>query len=172
MKNLKWIERKFNFGYSAEYLPLFIERLKTTAPRIEELVKDISDEKASFMPDDKWSVKQHIGHLTDLEELHDGRLTDFLEKKPTLRAADMQNKKTEEADHNKIAIHDLIADFRMVREKFIAHVRSFNESELMTVSLHPRLQQQINVIDLMYFIAEHDLFHIVHISNIVERKIQ
>jgi hypothetical protein len=168
MKHIKWTERKFIFGYSADYLNLFIERLKCTAPRIEELTKNISEEKCSFMPDGKWSIKQHIGHLTDLEELHDGRLNDFRAKLEILRAADMTNLKTEEADHNKISVTDLIKNFRSLRKRFIDHVLTFDEGELNQKSLHPRLQEQINPIDLLYFVAEHDLFHLEIISRIAE----
>lgn len=168
MKHIKWTERKFDFGYPPEYLHLFTERLKCTAPRIEELTKNISDEKSSFMPNAKWSIKQHIGHLADLEELHDGRLNDFRAKLEILRAADMTNLKTEEADHNKISIADLIKDFISSRKKFIDHVMTFDEKVLDQRSLHPRLQKQINVIDLLYFVAEHDLFHLEIISRIAE----
>lgn len=169
MQQLKWIERKFNFGFGPEYLPLFIERLRSTAPRIEELTMNLSNEALSFMPSGKWSVKQHIGHLTDLEELHDGRLHDFLEGKNPLRAADMNNKKTEEADHNKYSASELILNFRNSREKFIEHVLRFSDEQLQRRSLHPRLKQEINVVDLLHFIAEHDLFHQTHIAIILKR---
>jgi hypothetical protein len=167
MAQLKWIERKFNFGYTPEYLPLFIERLLSTAPRIEELVKDLSEENASLMPSGKWSIKQHIGHLTDLEELHDGRLDDFLKKRNPLRAADMGNKKTEDADHNNRTMIELFTDFRSSRNEFIKKVLSFSEKELRIRSLHPRLKEEINVIDMLHFVAEHDLFHQLHIAGII-----
>lgn len=170
MQQLKWIERKFNFGYGEEYLPLFVERLRSTLPRIKELTGNITDKDASFMPEGKWSIKQHIGHLTDLEELHAGRLYDFLEKKSTLRPADMDNKKTEEADHNKRTLPDLLSDFKNSREKFIRHVLEFSKEELLRKAIHPRLKEEINVIDLLHFVAEHDLFHQVHIFNIISEK--
>jgi hypothetical protein len=170
MKQLKWIERKFNFGYGPEYFPLYIERLRSTVPRIEELIKKVSDEQASFMPDGKWSVKQHIGHLSDLEPLHDGRLFDFLEGKQVLRAADMENKTTETADHNKLSLEKLISDLRKTRENFIGHVSEFSDEQLQLRALHPRLKEEINVVDLLHFVAEHDLFHQVHIGNIIFSK--
>jgi hypothetical protein len=167
---LKWIERKFNFGYTSEYLPLYVERLSSTAPRIEELTKNLTEENASIMFRGKWSIKQHIGHLTDLEELHKGRLNDFFEKKDTLRAANMTNKKTEEADHNSKPVSVLLNEFRISREKFIHHVGTFQEQQLETRSFHPRLKTEINVIDLLHFVTEHDLFHQAHIAEIINRK--
>jgi hypothetical protein len=47
MEQLKWTERKFDFGFRKEYLPFMLERIKSTAPRIEELMKNISEEKAT-----------------------------------------------------------------------------------------------------------------------------
>lgn len=170
MQQLKWIERQFNFGFSPVYLPLFIERLRSTAPRIEDLTKNITDKNASFMPSGKWSVKQHIGHLTDLESLHDGRLRDFIERKNPLRPADMENKKTGEAGHNNRSLMELISDFKTSRENFIEHVLTFSEDQLQIRSVHPRLNKEINVVDLLHFIAEHDLYHQTQISNILKHS--
>jgi len=104
MEVLKWTDRKFQFGYSKEYLPFFIERLKTIAPRIEELITTIPETILSKREDNHWSIKEHIGHLSDLEELHDGRIDDFENAKNTLRAADMSNEKTNKANHNNSSI--------------------------------------------------------------------
>src|SRR3989344_4237082 len=169
MKQLKWIERKFNFGYGPEYFSLFIERLRSTAPRIEEIIKNCSEEELCFMPEGKWSIKQHIGHLTDLEALHDARLNDYLQKKEVLRPADMENKAKEEANHNKTSINKLISDMRASREEFIKNVSAFSDEQLLIRSLHPRLKAEINVVDLLHFIAEHDLFHQTHIALILEK---
>jgi uncharacterized damage-inducible protein DinB len=166
---LKWVERKFNFGYGPEYLPLFLERLHSTSPVIIELTRNLTEGKASIMPSGKWSVKQHIGHLTDLEELHEGRLHDFRNGINPLRAADMGNKKTKEADHNSNPLSALISAFTESRQKFIEHVTLFSEEELQRRSLHPRLKQEINVIDLLHFIAEHDLFHQTIMRDIIRQ---
>lgn len=171
MKHLKWIERKFDFGYTVEYLPLFLERLKSTAPRIEEIVKGSSEAELSHMPNGKWSIKQHIGHLTDLEELHNARLHDYRAGKDVLRPADMKNVKTEEADHNKRSVGELISELRKTRADFIEHLLSFSEEELMKKAMHPRLQQQVSVIDLLHFIAEHDLFHVVHMERCLDPEL-
>lgn len=93
MKQLKWAERKFDFGFRKEYLPFLLERLRATAPRIEELVHNIPENILSKQFKGQWSVKEHIGHLIDLEELHDARTEQFAEGSKELRAADMNNKK-------------------------------------------------------------------------------
>ena len=168
MQQLKWTERKFDFGFRQEYLPFLTERIKATAPRIEELIKNSSESDLSKRINDQWSAKQHIGHLIDLEELHETRIDQFAEGLTELRAADMSNKKTYEADHNKRNIKDLIAELRTVRAKFIAKLESLDENNLGHKALHPRLQKQITVVDLVYFVGEHDNHHLTILSQLLK----
>jgi hypothetical protein len=65
MKRLEWFERKFTFGLPAGMLPFYLERLQGTISRIESKVKGVSDEILSQKLDNKWSVKQNIGHLAE-----------------------------------------------------------------------------------------------------------
>jgi len=167
MQQLKWTERKFDFGFRKEYFPFLIERIKATAPRIEELIKNISESNLSKQVNDQWSVKEHIGHLIDLEELHEARIDQFAEGLTELRAADMSNKKTYEADHNKKNGSDLINEFRKTRAQFISKLKSFDESKLDHKALHPRLQKQITIVDLVYFVGEHDNHHLTILSALI-----
>jgi uncharacterized damage-inducible protein DinB len=56
---------------------VIIERLRGTLLQLESTVKNIPDEKLSIKKDGKWSVKEVVGHLFDLEELWNGRINDF-----------------------------------------------------------------------------------------------
>ncbi len=170
MEQINWIERKFNFGYAPGYLPLFIERLNSSVPRIKQLTLGLTAEELRFKPNNKWCIKQHIGHLTDLEELHEGRLQDFLNKLPALRAADMSNKKTEDTDHINTSLKILISDFQSARKNFIDKVRTFTPEQMLFKSFHPRLKQDITVVDLLFFLSEHDNAHLTHISSIIDKK--
>src|SRR4051812_12353001 len=85
MHLMKWTDRQFHFGCSNDFIPFLLERLSATAPRIEELICYSKDPDLSYNPSGKWSVKEQIGHLIDLEELHSGRLTDFQNRLETLR---------------------------------------------------------------------------------------
>ena len=79
-----WIERKFEFNFPVGLFPVIIERLRGALLQLETMVKDLPDEKLSAKKDGKWSVKEVVGHLYDLEELWNGRINDFLEQKQTL----------------------------------------------------------------------------------------
>ncbi|MGF2413864.1 MAG: hypothetical protein ACQUYJ_16150, partial [Ferruginibacter sp.] len=88
MQQVKWIERSFTFNIPVELLPAVLERLRGATARIKEIALAITDNEAAFKPNDKWSIKEHIGHLADLEILHEKRIEEFIQKKEILSAAD------------------------------------------------------------------------------------
>src|ERR1041384_4246267 len=106
----KWIERKFTFDLPAGWMPNVIERLRGTPCRLREIALRLNEHTSSSRKNGAWSIKEHIGHLSDLEDLHEGRLDVLNEGKKTLRAADMSNAKTNLADHNRKSIQLLLAD--------------------------------------------------------------
>ena len=167
IKRIKWTERKFNFDFPVRMFPIIIERLRGTAPHIEELIIGISEISLENKTNDAWSVKQHIGHLNDLEELHEGRIDDFTNGLKTLRPADMTNLKTNEANHNNIPVGKLISDFRNSRNHFISRIENKTEQELITTAIHPRLNQPMRLIDMAYFVAEHDDQHLAIIRELI-----
>jgi hypothetical protein len=95
-----WFERKFDFNFPIGLLPIILERLRGTVFQLEATIKNIPEEQLIIKKDGKWSVKEVIGHLYDLEELWYGRIDDFLSHKEVLRTADLNNTKTHEAGHN------------------------------------------------------------------------
>jgi uncharacterized damage-inducible protein DinB len=166
MKQIKWIDRTFFFGYDKGYIPCFIERLSSTAPRLDELMNGCSEFTASQKKGTEWSVKEHIGHLSDLETLHDGRIDDFINNFGELRPADMTNKETFAGGHNGRTIPQLLSHFRHTRNNFITRVGSLDTEIFNRKALHPRLKQVITLTDLLFFIAEHDNHHMARIATL------
>src|SRR5260370_42286790 len=111
----KWFERKFDFSSEQNIFPSIIERLRGTPARLEEKIQSVSEDILSTKTNSSWSVKENIGHLIDLEPLWMGRLEDILNKETYLRATDLQNQKTNQANHNTHTINDLLKEFRSVR---------------------------------------------------------
>jgi len=153
-------------------LPAIIERLAGTPARVEELTSGLDDQLLSIKPDGKWSIKEEIGHLSDLEPLWSGRLDDFINREPELKAADLTNRKTHEASHNKTSLSTLLDNFRKERRRLVARLISLDEYELLHAALHPRLKTPMRVIDLAYFVAEHDDHHLASIRSILQRNRQ
>ncbi|MFI5185424.1 MAG: DinB family protein [Chitinophagales bacterium] len=162
-----WFERKFEFNFPVGCFPVIVERLRGTLPHIEDLVKNRPEEKLTIKIEGAWSVKEHVGHLYDLEELWYGRIKDFLTGKEILRAADLRNTKTHEADHNKKTIQDLQQQFSSARNKLIDKVKDIDEATASLTSLHPRLQAPMRLIDSLFFVAEHDDHHLTKIRELL-----
>jgi uncharacterized damage-inducible protein DinB len=169
MKKTKWFEREFYLGLPDDELQQLLNRLADTPDRILNLVSNLSDELMSKKPNGKWSIKENIGHLVDLEELHSNRIDDFIEDRKNLRQADLQNKKTENAGHNIKTIDQLIIELKKVRGEFISRINNLDSKVLNRKAIHPRLNQPMRPVDMVYFIAEHDDHHIETIKEIIEK---
>lgn len=163
-----WIERKFEFNFLVGLFPVIIERLRGALLQLESTVKNLPDEKLSFKKDDKWSVKEIVGHLYDLEELWNGRIDDFLEHKETLRAADMSNAKTIAANHNSKSIVELLNQFKIARNSLIDRVKDLDEKTASITALHPRLLTPMRLVDSLFFVAEHDDHELTKIRLLIQ----
>lgn len=124
------------------------------------------DERCSYN-NDGWSVKEHLGHLYDLEELWWRRLQDFLDGKEFLSVADLTNTKTKEAGHNQKTLEQLMQQFISERQRALEAIYDFDKVTLALTSIHPRLGQPMCFIDSLYFVAEHDDHHITPISTLL-----
>jgi len=162
-----WFERKFEYNFPVGYFPIVVERLRGTLPRIESMIKNRSEEQLTRKIEGSWSVKEQIGHLYDLEELWFGRAEDFLSGEKILRAADLNNTKTHEANHNLRTTDDLLQKFSFARNKLIEKVKDINEETESLISVHPRLQAPMRLIDSLFFVAEHDDHHLAKIRELL-----
>jgi DinB superfamily len=163
---MEWFKRQFSFDLPLEMFPNIVERVRGTPARLEELTRGISPELLTHREDDKWSIQEQAGHLLDLEELGMKRLDDYEAKRETLFAADLANRKTHEANHNGNSIENILAAFRQERMEFVGRLDSYDEAFVRQTALHPRLNQKIRVIDLAFFIAEHDDHHLARITEL------
>lgn len=158
-----WFERKFEFNFSAELFPTLCVRLLGTPPRLEEMLRSRPRDLLVARREEKWSIQEQVGHLLDLESLWSARLADFLEGKPQLSVADLQNRKTHEANHNAREIEDLLGEFRNARTSFVEKLDTTEPALFERTLLHPRLKQPMRLVDHLYFVAEHDDHHLAKI---------
>jgi hypothetical protein len=161
---LPWFERNLRFGHSAVMLPYFLERLCGTAVRIEDKVHGVPDEILSNKLDGKWSVKQNIGHLAEVDLIANKRIDEMISGLPTMSPAVFEPK-----DYNPWPIQNVLDLFIKSRNENIKKYESLATEELKKSSLHPRLKVQMTPIDLAWFDAEHDDHHLVRISDILRR---
>ena len=81
MQQIKWFNRTFDFSYQQNIFPAIIERLEGTSIRLNAKIEKCAPKILEFKPSGKWSIKENIGHLIDLEPLWQGRLEDIMGNK-------------------------------------------------------------------------------------------
>ena len=167
MKRTNWFDRKFDFSSEQNVFPSIIERLRGTPARLEEKMRSIRAEILDLKPGGAWSIKENIGHLTDLEPLWQGRLEDIINGEEELRPTDLANRKTDEANHNARSLNELLSDFKQTREQTVLMLEKLDEQTIFKSALHPRLKTPMRTMDLFLFVAEHDDHHLVSITELM-----
>jgi uncharacterized damage-inducible protein DinB len=166
MEQINWFDRKFEFSGNENIMPSIIERLEGTPVRLKEKFNHIDPALLKIKPDGKWSILEHVGHLSDLEPLWQGRLDDILKGEKELRPTDLANTKTTEANHNAKSVTTLLNEFKSIRAITLAKLKDLQEADVFKFALHPRLKTPMRTIDLFTFVAEHDDHHLAKITEI------
>ncbi len=167
MAKWPWIERKFNFEYPPTKFPDILERFRGTPARLEERVAGLPMAVLTRRDDKGWSIQENVGHLLETERLPQQRVEEVLAGESVMCAADMTNRKTNEADHNAKHIEVLLNAFRREREKLVARLEQLDESDWGKSALHPRLEQPMRIVDIVLFHSEHDDYHLARIGELI-----
>jgi len=160
---LPWFERNLKFGYAPEMLPFFLERLQGTIIRLEQKVRGIDDKILSRKLEGKWSIKENIGHLAEVDEVGNKRITEMTSGIAVLSPAVFEPK-----DYNPWHIEKVLDLFRKNRLSNLKKYKTLSDEQLRKSSLHPRLKVQMTPVDLAWFDAEHDDHHLVKINEILD----
>jgi len=166
-KHLKWTDRTFQFTFPVEVYPEMIERVRGTPARLEDRLKSIVPEILTKRDGDRWSIQENAGHLLDLESLFRQRLDEYLAGAETLHAADMSNRKTYDADHNQVSLHTILSGYRAQRSELVTRLDSLGPETFAAVAHHPRLNVPMRLVDMLFFQAEHDDYHLARISELI-----
>lgn len=155
-----WTKREFSFDQPIDVFPALLERLRGTPARAKELIAGVSEEVLGTRLHGKWSVKEHLGHLVDLQRLDEQRLHEFLARTPVLSPADISNRATELGNHRQTSVAEILAQLRAGREALARKLDALTKEEIGISAVHPRLQKPMRVMDWVYFVAEHDDHHL------------
>ncbi|HSP44796.1 MAG TPA: DinB family protein, partial [Chthoniobacterales bacterium] len=162
----RWFDRSFVLGLGANAAPELLERLRSAPHRLAKAVSGLPLDVLTRRPEGKWSIQENAGHLFDLEPLWDKRLDDYEAGATELHPADLENRRTHEAAHNDRPMSDILADFSAVRGRIVDRLARMSPAELARTALHPRLRQAMSVVDLCFFVAEHDDHHLGTIDEL------
>jgi len=159
MSTPKWFDREFDLGFSADKYASIFAQLKQAPEKLRQLLAGLPEDILLQKPGGKWSIKEHVGHLAIMEPLWRIRFIDIRERKSVLTTADLNNTATTEAGFNGFPILELVERFAAERQETLRLLNSIDVLDEESTSLHPRLKQPMRVIDLAYFVAEHDEHH-------------
>jgi len=162
-----WFERKFEFSFPVELHPNLLARLRGTPARLDETLRGRSHKILINKPEQKWSAQEHAGHLLDLEPLWLARVNDYVAASAQLTATDLQNRKTDDANHNARPLEAILAEFRAARKKLVQRVTELDASLFTRAIPHPRLKTPMRLVDHLYFVAEHDDHHLARIWELL-----
>ena len=167
---IPWFERKFACDEPLFIFPLIVERLRGTPARLEERLTPLSASQLVQRKGEKWSIQEQAGHLLDLEPLWAGRISDVLDGWDVRRPADLTNRKTHEAAHNRADLGAILQDFREQRARLVESREGLDANDVQRGSLHPRLKKPMRILDLAYFVAEHDDHHLAVITRLLSNS--
>lgn len=161
-----WFERKFTFDLPVWMYPNVLERLRGTPARLEESLALLNPGMLTRRHGEDWSIQENAGHLRDIEALWSGRLGDFMAGAEQLRAADVTNQMTYDADHNAHPLESILVAFRRERLEFVQRLDELTELDVLRTAVHPRLNQSMRLLDHVFFVAEHDDHHLAQITRL------
>ncbi|HEX8140590.1 MAG TPA: DinB family protein [Pyrinomonadaceae bacterium] len=167
IRTIAWFEREFSFDLPVWMYANTVERLRGTPARLEDRIGSLPASTLTRREAGHWSIQEHAGHLLDLGPLDLARLDDYEAGRESLSPADRENRKTYEADHNARAVADILAAFRAERAEFVWRLEQYDEEFIRREALHLRLKTRMRVVDLAFFIAEHDDHHLARITELI-----
>lgn len=167
MARWPWFERRFDFDYPPERFPDLLERWRGTPARLEDRLRRVPGDVLTRRDAGGWSIQTNVGHLIDLGYLPLTRLENILRGDAELIAADLTNRKTNEAAHDARDISDLLSKFRRERLAAVAKFAAVPEAQWSAAGVHPRLKQPMRIVDLLHFDCEHDDYHLARIAELL-----
>jgi uncharacterized damage-inducible protein DinB len=162
-----WFQRRFTFDLPVAAAPGLIERLRGTPARLVDRLSGVFAARLTTRIGDRWSIQENAGHLGDLEPLWMTRVHDLAVGRVELEAADLENRKTFQAHHNDRPLREILSDFRTAREAMVSQLEAADQADWVRSALHPRLKTPMRLLDLAFFVAEHDDHHLATISELI-----
>jgi len=167
MTRLRWFDRTFDFTFPVELHPEILERLRGTPGRLAERMAGIAEAVQTRRPAQGWSIREHVGHIGDLDAgVFLSRVQAYRKRETTLPPADLTNAVTSDANHNARSMQEILAIARHARAVLVAELEELDEEVFARTAVHPRLGVPMRLVDTMFFVAEHDDHHLATITEL------
>ena len=149
--------------YYGKYIRLVgddaIATLRSSGAGTPRLLSGVTDPQAMFRyAPGKWSVKEVLGHVLDVERVFMYRALSIAREDDTPLPGFDENKWLPAAHFDRRTVQDLVAEYQAVRAATLALLTSFDDLALErrgTASGHP-----VSVRALAHMTAGHELHHV------------
>lgn len=133
--------------------------LEKQAGEASEFFNSISEDKWSYKyAENKWTVKQVLQHITDIERVFSFRALVFARKDPNTFPSFNENEYAKNSRADSRNPEDLIEEFLAVRKSSQLLFKSFSEAQLQSVGKISNYEMSVKAIG--YMIAGHFVHHI------------
>ncbi len=142
-----------------------LKYLKNQKADFKKFVEAIPEEKLSYRyEEDKWTIKQILGHINDTERIMTYRALSFSRGERQQIPGFNENEYVANAAFNQRKITDLLKEFVKVRENSVLLIDSFNEAMIDKKGNANDLLMSVRAI--VYIIAG----HLEHHKGVIESK--
>ena len=142
-----------------------LKYLKKQKVDFKKFIEAIPEDKLSYRyEEDKWTIKQILGHINDTERIMTYRALSFSRGERQQIPGFNENQYVENAAFNQRKIGDLLKEFIKIRENSVLLIDSFNEAMIDKKGNANDLLMSVRAI--VYIIAG----HIAHHKGVIESK--
>ncbi len=161
------IERPANSEYEAYYHQYIskvpegdvLEIMETNMTDTASLLAGVGEDKAGYRyAPGKWSIKQVVGHLTDVERLFGYRTMAFARRDKAPLPSFDQNEYVEHANFDNRSLRNIAGEFECIRRSTVALFRSFDPDVLMRTGIASGFS--FTVRSVAFILAGHEIHHV------------
>ena len=125
----------------------------------KRLLSKISEKKSNYRyADDKWSIKEVLGHMIDVERIMTYRALRFYRNDKQELAGFDDEEYVKAANFGDRKFTDMIKEFDIVRQATLALFEGFNVEKLGRAGMSSGYLMSVKA--LMYVVAGHEIHHI------------
>ncbi len=136
-----------------------IKLLEDDRDELQSLIRSLPEDKGSCSyAEGKWSIKEVLGHIADVERVHSYRVMCFARGESKSLPGFEQDDYVRKADFNKRSLASLADELKYLRDANIALFKSFDEEILMRKGISNNYEFTVRA--FIFIIAGHELHHL------------
>ena len=136
-----------------------LEVLLDSQKSTKRLFSKISERKGNYRyADDKWSIKEVLGHIIDVERIMVYRALRFYRKDKHELAGFNDEEYVTNANYGDRKLSDMLKEFETVRQATLTLFESFETEKLNRAGMASGYLMSVKA--LMYVVAGHEIHHI------------